>query len=83
MKLTINKDTILKAINIADSVISSKNINTILSNCLFNISRDKVEIIATDNEMGVKTQIDASADSDFSFTANGKKLSSIKMTPWL
>lgn len=77
MKLTINKDTILKAINTADSVISSKNINTILSNCLFNISRDKVEIIATDNEMGVKTQIDASADSDFSFTANGKKLSSI------
>lgn len=77
MKLTINKDTILKAINIADSVISSKNINTILSNCLFNISRDKVEIIATDNEMAVKTQIDASADSNFSFTANGKKLSSI------
>jgi len=77
VKLTINKDTILKAINIADSVISSKNINTILSNCLFNISRAKVEIIATDNEMGVKTQIDASADSNFSFTANGKKLSSI------
>jgi DNA polymerase-3 subunit beta len=77
VKLTINKDTILKAINIADSVISSKNINTILSNCLFNISKDKVEIIATDNEMGVKTQIDASADSNFSFTANGKKLSSI------
>ncbi|HNX24781.1 MAG TPA: DNA polymerase III subunit beta [Spirochaetota bacterium] len=77
MKLTINKDTILKAINTADSVISSKNINTILSNCLFNVSRDKVEIIATDNEMAVRTQIDASADNDFSFTANGKKLSSI------
>jgi DNA polymerase-3 subunit beta len=77
MKLTINKDTILKAINIADSVISSKNINTILSNCLFNISKNKLEIIATDNEMAVKTEIDTSADSDFSFTANGKKLSSI------
>jgi len=77
VKLTINKDTILKAINTADSVISSKNINTILSNCLFNVSRDKVEIIATDNEMAVRTQIDASADNDFSFTANGKKLSSI------
>jgi DNA polymerase-3 subunit beta len=77
MKLTINKETILKAINIADSVISSKNINTILSNCLFNISKDKLEIIATDNEMAVRTQIDASADNNFSFTANGKKLSSI------
>jgi len=77
MKFTINKDTILKAINIADSVISSKNINTILSNCLFNISKNILEIIATDNEMAVKTQIETSADSDFSFTANGKKLSSI------
>lgn len=77
MKLTINKDTILKAINIADSVISSKNINTILSNCLFNITKNKVEIIATDNEMAVRTYIDASTDNDFSFTANGKKLSSI------
>ncbi len=77
MKITINKDTILKAINIADSVISSKNINTILSNCLFNIKKNNLEIIATDNEMAVRTQIDASADSDFSFTANGKKLSGI------
>lgn len=77
MRITINKDTILKAINIADSVISSKNINTILSNCLFNIINNKLEIIATDNEMAVKTQIDVSADNDFSFTANGKKLSSI------
>ncbi len=77
MKITINKDTILKAINIADSVISSKNINTILSNCLFNISKNKLEIIATDNEMAVRTQIDASAENDFSFTANGKKLSGI------
>ena len=77
MKFTINKDTILKAINIADSVISSKNINTILSNCLFNISKNRLEIIATDNEMAVKTEIETSADSDFSFTANGKKLSGI------
>lgn len=77
MKFTINKDIILKAINIADSVISSKNINTILSNCLFNINNNKLEIIASDNEMAVRTQIDTSADSNFSFTANGKKLSSI------
>jgi len=77
MKLTINKETILRAINIADSVISSKNINTILSNCLFNITKNNLEIIATDNEMAVKTQIETSADGDLSFTANGKKLSSI------
>ena len=77
MKFTVNRDIILKAIGIADSVISSKNINTILSNCLFKISRDSIQIIATDNEIGVRTRVDAQSDSDFSFTANSKKLSSI------
>jgi DNA polymerase-3 subunit beta len=77
MKITINKDTVLKAINIADSVISSKNVNTILSNCLFNVYDSRIEIISTDNEMAVKTQINALTDGTFSFTANGKKLSAI------
>lgn len=77
MKITINKETILKAINIAESVISSKNINTILSNCLFNIYENEIEIISTDNEMAVKTAINAVTDGNFSFTTNGKKLSAI------
>ncbi len=77
MKITVNRDMILKAISVADSVVSSKNINTILTNCLFNVSKDFVEIIATDNEIAVRTKIDALADGDYSFTANGKKLASI------
>ncbi|NLV66876.1 MAG: DNA polymerase III subunit beta [Spirochaetes bacterium] len=77
MKFTVNRDIMLKAIGIADSVISSKNINTILSNCLFKIEKDSIQIIATDNEIGVRTKIDAQSDSAFSFTVNSKKLSSI------
>lgn len=77
MKFTVNRDIMLRAIGIADSVISSKNINTILSNCLFKIARDSIHIIATDNEIGVRTKIDAQADTEFSFTANSKKLASI------
>ena len=77
MKFTVNRDILLKAIGIADSVISSKNINTILSNCLFKIAKDSIQIIATDNEIGVRTKIDAQSDTAFSFTANSKKLSSI------
>jgi len=74
MKLTVNKEIFLKAINITDSIVSSKNINTILSNCLFNISKNRIEIIATDNEIAIKTQIDASTDEEQSFTTNGKYL---------
>jgi len=77
MKITVNRDIILKAISVADSVISSKNINTILTNCLFRLSRDIMEIISTDNEIAIRTKIDVISDGEFSFTANGKKLLSI------
>ena len=77
MKITVNKEIFLKAVNTTDSIVSSKNINTILSNCLFNIKQNKIEIIATDNEIAIKTQIDASTDEELSFTTNGKYLYSV------
>lgn len=77
MLIKIDKETLLKSINIADSIISSKNINTILSNCLFNISKNSIEIISTDNEIAVRTKIDAQSDKQINFAANGKKFSSI------
>jgi len=77
MKISVDKDSLLKSIIIADSIISSKNVNTILSNCLFNISEDQIEIVSTDNEVAIRTRIDAIADTPISFAANGKKFSSI------
>ncbi|MFC1669673.1 DNA polymerase III subunit beta [Spirochaetota bacterium] len=77
MKLQIDKETLLKSINTADSIISSKNVNTILSNCLINIMKDNIEIISTDNEVAIRTTIDAVSESSVSLTINGKKLSSI------
>ena len=77
MKIHVDKENLLKSIQTADSIISSKNVNTILSNCLFNISKEQIEILSTDNEMAVRTVIDAVSEGDISFTANGKKFSSI------
>ncbi len=77
MILTVDKDSIQRSIMIADSIISSKNVNTVLSNCLFNISRDSVEIVSTDNEIGIRTRLDAVADADMSLTVNGKRFASI------
>lgn len=77
MLITVNKEMLLKAIAIADSVISSKNINTILSNCLFNISKNSIIITATDNEIAIKTIIDAQSDNEISFTTYGKKFINI------
>lgn len=77
MKFEAEKDQLLKSITIADSIITSKNVNTILSNCLFNVSPDGINIISTDNEIGIKTFCAAKSDGNFSFTVNGKRLASI------
>ncbi len=77
MVIKIDKESLLKSINIADSIISSKNINTILANCLFNISKNTIELISTDNEIAIRTKVEAQSDKEITFAANGKKFSSI------
>lgn len=77
MVINIDKESLLKSINIADSIISLKNINTILSNCLFNVSKNSIELISTDNEIAVRTRVEAKSDKQISFAANGKKFASI------
>ncbi len=82
MRISVNKNQLASGIEIAESVISSKNINTILSNCLFEVEKDFIKIISTDNEISVCTTIESQSDSNISFTANGKKFSSIlKLLP--
>jgi len=77
MVIKVNKDDLLKAVNIADACIGSKNSNTVLSNCLLNASAESIEILATDNEIAIRTRIDAVSDKEGSFAANGKKMSQI------
>jgi DNA polymerase III subunit beta len=74
MRIIVDKDSLLKSVIIADSIITSKNVNTILSNCLFNVSKDEIEIISTDNEIGIRTKVKAVSDGKDSFTINGKRL---------
>jgi DNA polymerase III subunit beta len=77
MIIHVDKDALLKSINIADSVISSKNINTILSNCLLKVTKNGIEILSTDNEIAIRTKLSAVSDKSVSFAANGKKFASI------
>ncbi len=77
MEFKINKDFLLKYVNIADSIIPSKNINAILSNCLFIINKNILQIVSTDNEISVKTTLDIISNDTFSFTLDGKRLASI------
>jgi DNA polymerase III subunit beta len=77
MRIVTGKEILLKAINIAESIISSKSINTVLANCLMIVKKDFTEVISTDNEVSTVSRIKASSDSEGSFTVNGKKLSNL------
>jgi len=77
MKIEVDKDILQKSIGIADSIVSSKSINTVLSNCLFLIKKDQAVIVSTDNEIGIRTRCDAVSDGEKSFTVNGKRFASI------
>ena len=77
MSIVVDKDILQHAILIADAIVSSKNVNTILSNCLFHIYRDSIEIVSTDNEIGIRTRLDAISDGEIFFTANGKRFAGI------
>ena len=77
MKIEVDKNSLVQSINIADSIVSPKNINIVLSSCLFNIIKDEIEIVSTDNDIGIRTRLQASSDSEDSFIANGKMLSGI------
>ena len=73
MRIEIDKDQLMEAIGIADSIIPSRSVNAILSNCLFNVIKDEIEIISTDNEIGIKTRVEGVADGEVSFTVEGKR----------
>lgn len=77
MKFEVDRDLLLKALTTADSIITSKSANYILSLCLMYVSKGKLEIITTDKDIMLKTSIDVKSSKDFSFLINGKKFVNI------
>jgi DNA polymerase-3 subunit beta len=77
MIITIEKDILQKALSTAESVISSKNVNTILSTCLVKVMENELVVLSTDNEIAVRTRISSVNKGTGSFTVNAKKFSGI------
>ncbi len=79
MIFEVEKDLLLRAISTADSIISVKSVNHLLSLCLMNIRENKIEIVSTDKDIMLKTCINVNAKlhNEFSFLVNAKKLFSI------
>ena len=58
MELIFEKDNLLKSVQILQGVASSKGVMPILSNILVNAQKDRIEMFASNLEMGTRLQID-------------------------
>ena len=57
MKFTFDKDSMMKEIAIAQEIIATKNVTSILSNVLFIAEDDTLTIKATDIKVNFETKI--------------------------
>jgi DNA polymerase III subunit beta len=77
MRIEADKDLLLRSIGIVDSLVPSRNVNAVLTNCLFKITKEEMQISATDNEIGIKTTLEISADREMSFLVNAARMSGL------
>jgi DNA polymerase III subunit beta len=77
MKFTCSRDSIQKAISIAQEVISSKNSLSVLSNVLLTASKGELKLQATDLKVGFETSLPVDVVQEGTTTAFCDKLLNI------
>ena len=70
MKFKINKDVLLENLNNVGRALSNRNIIPIINGILFELSNDGLSLMATDNEITIKTFIDKSKIKEISSTGS-------------
>jgi len=70
MKFKIKKSVLLDSLNDVSKALSSKNIIPILSGIKFNLTKDKLELTASDNDITIKTFIEKSEDLEIEETGS-------------
>ncbi len=64
MKLTIKKDILLDALNKVSKAISTKNLIPVLAGIKFDLTKKKLVLTASDNEITIQTSIDCNNSED-------------------
>lgn len=77
MKVVLNRGDLLKGISTVQSAVAAKNTMPILANILLEAREKKLELIATDLDMGIRCSVSAEVVDRGSITINAKKLSDI------
>ena len=71
MKLTIKKDILLDALNKVSKAISTKNLIPVLAGIKFELTKKKLVLTASDNEITIQTSIDCTNNDDVKVGAEG------------
>jgi DNA polymerase-3 subunit beta len=77
MELTFEKDDLLKAVQALQGVAGSRNTLPILSNILVNAQNERIEMSATDLEVGIRIQVNGTIVEPGSITIPARKISEI------
>ncbi len=77
MELIFNKEDLLRAMQMVSNVASSRNTLPILSNVLIKTIDDKIQLAATDLEIGIKSFVNGEIVAPGSITIPAKKFSEI------
>ena len=63
MKFTIKKEILLEALNKVSKAISTKNVIPVLAGIKFNLTKKKLTLTASDNDITIETYIDCNDES--------------------
>ena len=74
MKFSITKENILQELQLLQGIVEKRSTMPILGNILMTAADNKVELIGTDLEVGLKTHFQAEVEEPGSLTVSGKKL---------
>ncbi len=77
MKFSVNSKHLFDAVNAIVTVVAKKTNRPILSNTLFKIQKNKLEIMATDLDISAKAVLDVQSENDIKFCLNTKNIHDI------
>ncbi len=74
MKFSIKKENIFTELQLLQGIVEKRNTMPILANILIDAKKDRVEMMGTDLEVGLRTYIETKVDEPGSGTISGKKI---------
>ena len=74
MRFSVIKERILDELQLLQGIVEKRNTMPILANILMSVGEDRVELIGTDLEVGLKTYFEANIEEKGTITISGKKI---------